>query len=86
MANPYTPGNVREPGPAVTPYSVTPDDTNPLPYPIRGFYVGVTGNVVVNGALGDVTFVAIPAGSIMPVQAIKIKNTGTTASSIVGLI
>ena len=50
-------------------------------------YVGVVGNVKVdmkNGAA--LTFVAVPAGTVLKVRVVKVYSTGTTASSIVGLI
>ena len=65
--------------------TVTPADSN-LSYDIRGFYVGATGDVRVTTINGnDVTFVAVPAGQIMPISCQRIWSTGTTATSIVGL-
>jgi hypothetical protein len=47
-------------------------------------YVGGTGNVKVTTAQGtDVTFPAVPAGFVLPVQVIKVWSTGTTATSMV---
>lgn len=71
--------------PANGAFSITPADSD-LNRIIRGFYVGVTGNVQVT-TLDEqiVVFVAIPAGQIMPVSCQRVWSTNTTASSIVGL-
>jgi hypothetical protein len=62
--------------------SVTTSDTTVFSPSI--VYVGVTGNVRVTTAQGtDVTFNALPAGAVLPVQVIKVWATNTTASSIV---
>lgn len=46
-------------------------------------YVGADGNVAVETIGGDtVTFVAVVAGSFMPLQVRKVLATGTTATSI----
>lgn len=67
--------------------AIAPDDNanlDPLPH---GLYVGVTGTLVVESMGGPlVTFVAVPAGTLLPIQVRKVKATGTSASSIVGLI
>jgi len=50
-------------------------------------YIGVAGNVKVDVAdLGTgIIFVAVAAGSILPVKVNKIYATGTTAQDIVAL-
>lgn len=46
-------------------------------------YVGGAGNVAVTTIGGDdVTFNAVPIGTVLPVQVLKIKSTGTTATLI----
>ena len=46
-------------------------------------YVGVTGDVsLVTPEGGTVVFVAVPAGAVVPVQAIGV-NTASTATSMV---
>lgn len=68
----------------MTPHDTTRIDTS---YPIRGLYVGGTGNVRVDTAGGDtdVTFTSVPAGTVLPIQAIRVKSTGTTATNIVAM-
>ena len=47
-------------------------------------YVGVSGNVQVVTAGGDtVTYVAVPAGTFMPILVTEVRQAGTTATSIV---
>jgi hypothetical protein len=71
--------------PAFNAVEITPADSD-LSTDLRGFYVGVTGNVTVMTSGGNtVLFVAVPAGSIMPIRCKQVRATGTTATSIVGL-
>ena len=51
----------------------------------RGLYVGVSGNIKIDmpNAAG-ITFSNVPVG-IFPVQATKVYQTGTTATSVVAL-
>lgn len=50
-----------------------------------GLYVGTTGDVAVTTAKGNnVTFVGVPAGTIIPIAVSKVLSTGTGASNIVG--
>ncbi len=47
-------------------------------------YVGTLGNVSVETREGDVvTFMAVPAGTVLPVMVVKVRSTGTTASNMV---
>jgi hypothetical protein len=49
-------------------------------------YVGGTGSVSVQTIGGDsASFVGVPAGTILPVQVLRVNSTGTTATSIVAL-
>lgn len=46
-------------------------------------YIGGAGNVRVTTIGGDiVTFTAVPVGSVLPVQVIKLHGTGTTATLV----
>lgn len=68
---------------------VTSDDVPQLysdkfPIPIRAIYVGVSGDVVLKDREGVVsTFVAVPAGSMIPVEPMYIMEA-TTATNLVG--
>jgi len=49
-------------------------------------YVGGTGNVSVITIGNDVaTFFAVPAGTTLPIQVLKLRSTGTTATNVVAL-
>lgn len=64
--------------------AVTPNDSTVIPA-TRGLGIGVTGNLAVRMANGDlITFTAVVAG-ILPVQVNKVLSTGTTATGITAL-
>ena len=79
-------GRSGDTSPAYHARAVTPDDTNILTGGVcRGLYVGVSGDVKITTARGsDVTFLSAPIG-ILPVQAVRVFDTGTTATDIVAL-
>lgn len=73
-------------GPAAHAAAVTPDDNNDLTTAARGLYVGGAGDLTVITTAGDtVTFVAVPAGTLLPVRAARVLDAGTAATSIVAL-
>lgn len=48
-------------------------------------YVGGLGNLAVQGEDGvDVTFTAVPVGTILPIRTRRVYAIGTTATNIVG--
>jgi hypothetical protein len=66
--------------------AVVTSDTALLPDPTRGLYVGGTGNVKVDMVSGGtVTFTAVPAGVLLPIQVERVYANGTTATSIIAL-
>ena len=73
--------------PAGAAFAITPSDTVDFTRPARGIYIGVSGDVVVitpeNTA---VTFKNAAAGSVLPVEAIRVNATLTTATDLVGLV
>lgn len=84
--------------PAGSCFAVTPSDTVPLAQECRALYIGVTGNVAIKplgpkvigvstgpGTAIAVTFLACPAGSILPVRCTHVMATNTTATDIVAL-
>jgi ribosomal protein S27E len=52
----------------------------------RTVYAGGAGDVVASPAGGeaDVTF-TVPAGGVVPVQVVAVKETGTTATALVSI-
>lgn len=64
--------------------AITPHDTNQI-VPPRAIYVGGTGDIVAVGVDGvEVTFKAVPQGRDLAIRPKIIKETGTTATLIVG--
>lgn len=73
-------------GPSSELVSITPADAAITGGPVRSIYVGITGNVAVVDMNGTtVTFQAVPAGTILPIQVARVNATNTTASGIIGL-
>ena len=71
---------------AVDAVAITKSDSTVFTPPLRGIYVGGTGDVAVTTMLGTViTFTAVPAGFILPVYCSKVMSTNTSATSMVGL-
>lgn len=97
MANTYNPAKdpYAQRSVAVDSYArmamaVTTNDAADLPTYAKALWIGGAGNVVVipMNAVDDantVTFTAVPAGTLLPVQVRRVLNTGTTATLIVGL-
>lgn len=68
--------------------TITKSDVTVLEPPARAIYVGGTGDVAVRMS-GDQTtpiFVGVPAGTVLPISVDKVLSTGTSATSIVGLL
>lgn len=64
---------------------VTPSNSAEIPV-TRALYNGTTGDIGVTMADGQiVTFVAVPAGVILPIQVSKVMVLGTTSTSILAL-
>lgn len=73
--------------PAQGAFSVTPNDATDLTMVTRALYIGGAGDVAVTmKGGGEVTFSGLAAGQFMPVRVVRVKDTGTTASNILGLV
>ena len=72
---------------AVDAVAVTPNDSTDLdPGPCRALYIGGSGDVSIDIAENTaVVFVGLSAGQILPVQAVRVRSTSTTATNIVAL-
>tara|TARA_R110000824_G_scaffold194375_5_gene376996 strand:+ start:6286 stop:6549 length:264 start_codon:yes stop_codon:yes gene_type:complete len=67
--------------------TITPSDTLELTHSVRAIFVGGTGNITLIDSKGTShVLVGIPAGATLAIKPTKIMATGTTATSIVGLI
>ncbi len=70
---------------AGTPFTVTPSDSVFFSYVSDYLYVGVTGDVTTVNEDGTVTlYKAVPAGSQIVGNHVRVNSTGTTASQILG--
>ncbi len=67
--------------------AVTPNDGADLTLTSRGLYIGGAGNVRVLLDLDSVavTFTACAAGSVLPIRAVRVYSTGTTATNLLAL-
>ena len=74
-------------GPAKRFFAATPSNTADLAFVTTALYVGGAGDVTVraDGSTQNVTFTAVPAGSVLPIRVARVMATGTTATNIVGL-
>lgn len=68
-------------------FTITPSNTVNFARRARAVYVGGSGNVVAVFADGAaITFTSVVAGSLLPVEVVRINATGTTATGLVGLV
>lgn len=67
--------------------AVTPNDSTDLTTACRGLYIGGAGDVTLDTVGGETTVVfnSLVAGTILPVRAVRVRATGTTATNIVAL-
>lgn len=81
---PYSAGN--NTSPAMGFATIASSDTVNNPIMFRAIYVGGGGDISILGPSGNAaTFVAVPQGTILPVMCVRVNQTGTTASSMIGL-
>ncbi len=63
--------------------SVTPSDSTITNY--RAVWINNAGNLAVRDANGNDETFTVTAGTLLPIQPIRILSTGTTATGILGL-
>ncbi len=65
---------------------IVPDDAIDLAQMPRAIYVGQTGNVSLRLSAGpSVIFANVQGGSFLPIRALGVNATGTTAGSLIAL-
>lgn len=79
--------NYRSLGTAIDAKAVTPSDTIDLPDgPSRALYIGGSGNVsIITGGGSVATFVGLTAGQMLPIEVVRVRATGTTATSLLAI-
>lgn len=80
------------PGSFHTAIAVTPHNSTNIKsrWPARALYVGGAGNITAVFAKNKteeyaVLFTAVPVGTILPINCIRVNATGTSATQIVAL-
>lgn len=66
--------------------AIAPSDGAVLSHVTRAIYVGGSGDLrlrLLGG--GQVTLAAVPAGSLLPLRAVQVYATGTSATALVAL-
>lgn len=73
--------------PARLAFPIEPSDAGDLPQSTKAIYVGTGGNIALRavGSDGDVVLRNVMAGSVIAIRVAAVRQTGTTASNIVGL-
>lgn len=67
-------------------FLITPSDTTYLHYVTRAIRVGSAGDVAVLTSGGEtITIANCQDGEILPVMAVKVYSTNTTATDLMGL-
>jgi hypothetical protein len=67
-------------------FAITPSDTDDLPCPVHGIYVGVAGHVKVTGFDRQVvTYKNVPVG-VLPVCALRVWTVVGSATEMIGMI
>jgi hypothetical protein len=73
--------------PASHGFAIAPSDSADLTEVTRALFIGAAGSVSVVMASGAaLTFSNLAGGTVLPIRARQVKATGTTATSIVGLV
>ena len=79
--------NYRSYGTAMDAKAVTPSDTADLPDgPSRALYVGGAGNIsLITGGGSTITFSNVNSGYVLPLEVVRVRATGTTATNLVAI-
>jgi len=68
-------------------FAITPNDSADLGTPTQAIWVGGTGDltVLLENDTVAVQFVNIPDGTLLQIRAVRVYDTGTDATNLVGL-
>lgn len=69
-------------------FDIVPDDNTDLSFVPKAIFVGTGGDLVVASTSTDseVIFRNVPSGSVLDIRPAAVRQTGTTAADLVGLI
>ncbi len=69
-------------------FDIVPDDAADLSFIPKAIYVGTGGDLVVSSARtnNEVVFRNVPSGAVLDIRPAAVRQTGTTAADLVGLI
>jgi len=69
-------------------FDIAPSDNLDLSFIPKAIYVGTGGDLVVSSARtnSEVIFRNVPSGAVLDIRPAAVRDTGTTASDLVGLI
>ena len=86
VADPSDPRNVFSPN-MFNGAAVTKSDATVFSNPTGALWVGGVGDVAVRmyGGQNSITFVAVAAGTLLPITVDKVLSTGTSATAIIRL-
>lgn len=86
MTNPFDTRLLPLSGPARDIQPVTPDDGSDLPTVAVALYVETGGSLSFVTAAGETRSVNLPDATLLPVGALRVRATGTSASGIHALV
>lgn len=78
----FTENNLYGTAPLTRGVSIVPDNSNELAFRPRAVWVGTAGALTVILGGNTITFVGVPAGTLLPIRPDLIRTTGTTAGNI----
>ncbi len=74
-------------GPAQHGFPIVPSDASDLSEATRAIHIGVGGNIAVTMLSGaNLVLSNVSSGSLLPIRVLRVLETGTTASNLVGLV
>jgi hypothetical protein len=72
--------------PATKWFAITPSDSTDLAITPKAIFIGGAGNISLTGADGVSVAFPVSAGQVLPLRAVRVRATNTTATGIVGLV
>ncbi len=87
MNDPFSTASDSLIAPARLAFTISPSDASDLPDVAKAIYVGTGGDITLRsvGSSEDVVLRNVVSGSVLAIRVKAVRQTGTTASDIVGL-